>query len=186
MAFTVDTAPWTTLRTPGGKPWEDSDPQYRVHRWTILPARWHSSAIIIAAPGSRSEGLRMRVFPVTAAMGIVHSGIILPRISIVHTSLYIQKAIRREIEGGYAGTDAKRDSSDLGIHVLANWRYKRELKMCRHVSRRSVYPQSCHLKEWRWCQLMFQPLEGRGVGHHVHLQNVGIRFIVVSHNADLQ
>lgn len=33
--------------------------------------------MIMAAPGSRSEGLRIRVFPVTAAIGIVHSGIIL-------------------------------------------------------------------------------------------------------------
>ena len=33
--------------------------------------------MIMAAPGSRSEGLRTRVFPVTAAIGIVHSGIIL-------------------------------------------------------------------------------------------------------------
>jgi len=33
--------------------------------------------MIIAAPGSRSDGLRTSVFPVTAAMGIVHRGIML-------------------------------------------------------------------------------------------------------------
>ena len=43
----------------------------------MLPERSHNSAMIMAAPGSRSEGLRTRVFPVTAAIGIVHSGIIL-------------------------------------------------------------------------------------------------------------
>lgn len=30
----------------------------------------------MAAPGSRSEGLRIRVFPVATAIGIVQSGII--------------------------------------------------------------------------------------------------------------
>lgn len=33
--------------------------------------------MIIAAPGSRSEGLSIRVFPVAIAIGIVHNGIIL-------------------------------------------------------------------------------------------------------------
>lgn len=33
--------------------------------------------MIIAAPGSRSEGFKMRVLPVTVAKGIVHKGIIL-------------------------------------------------------------------------------------------------------------
>lgn len=41
------------------------------------PARSQSSAMIMAAPGSRSEGLRINVFPVTVANGIDQSGIIL-------------------------------------------------------------------------------------------------------------
>jgi hypothetical protein len=40
-----------------------------------IPARAHSSAIIMAAPGSRSLGLSTSVFPVAAANGIVHKGI---------------------------------------------------------------------------------------------------------------
>lgn len=37
----------------------------------------------MAAPGSRSEGLRMRVLPVVNAIGIVHRGIILMIAQIV-------------------------------------------------------------------------------------------------------
>jgi len=70
----------------------------------------------------------MRVFPVTAAMGIVHSGIILPHMSIVGIVVNIQEAVRREVEGSYASTNAKRKSSDLGIHVLAHWGYRGELR----------------------------------------------------------
>jgi hypothetical protein len=77
MAFTVGTVPWTTFRTPGGRPvtavyikLADDGVGYR-------PARSHSSAMIIAAPGSRSEGLRMTVFPVAIAIGIDQSGIML-------------------------------------------------------------------------------------------------------------
>ncbi len=51
-------APCTTLTTPAGK-----------------PALCTSSARIMAAPGSRSDGLRMRVLPVTVAMGMHQSGI---------------------------------------------------------------------------------------------------------------
>lgn len=60
IAFTVGTVPCTTFKTPGGK-----------------PARSQSSAMIIAAPGSRSEGLTRRVLPVANAKGIVQRGIIL-------------------------------------------------------------------------------------------------------------
>lgn len=44
---------------------------------SVLPAFLQSSAMIIAAPGSRSEGLTIRVFPVTIAIGIDQRGIIL-------------------------------------------------------------------------------------------------------------
>ena len=36
----------------------------------------------MAAPGSRSEGFKMRVLPVTVAMGIVHKGIILNTVRV--------------------------------------------------------------------------------------------------------
>lgn len=75
----------------------------------------------MAAPGSRSEGLRMRVFPVTAAMGIVHSGIILHRVSMARIPFNNPQVIRREIEGSYAGTDTKGKSSDFSIHIFADW-----------------------------------------------------------------
>ena len=42
-----------------------------------IPARVQSSAIISAAPGSRSEGFKINVLPVTAAIGIVQRGIML-------------------------------------------------------------------------------------------------------------
>ena len=45
--------------TPGGK-----------------PARSHSSAMIIVAPGSRSEGFMIRVFPVTVAKAADHRTIL--------------------------------------------------------------------------------------------------------------
>ena len=56
---TVFAEPWTMLMTPSG-----------------YPASRVSSASIIAAPGSRSDGLRIRVFPVIVAMGIDQRGII--------------------------------------------------------------------------------------------------------------
>jgi hypothetical protein len=52
-------APWTTLITPGGK-----------------PAFSASSIKIMMAPGSSSEGLRMKLLPVIVAIGIYHNGII--------------------------------------------------------------------------------------------------------------
>ncbi len=58
MKLTVLCAPWTTLMTPSGK-----------------PAFWASSAKIMAAPGSRSDGFRISVLPVTVAMGMHQSGI---------------------------------------------------------------------------------------------------------------
>jgi hypothetical protein len=53
---------------------------------TNVPARSQSSAKIMAAPGSRSDGLRTRVLPVTTANGIVHNGIILSRLIRAHTT----------------------------------------------------------------------------------------------------
>jgi hypothetical protein len=50
MKLTVSTEPCMTLRTPFGRP-----------AWTA------SSAMIMDAPGSRSEGLTMRVLPVAMA-----------------------------------------------------------------------------------------------------------------------
>ena len=89
--------------------------------------------MIMAAPGSRSEGLRMRVFPVTAAMGMVHSGIILTRISMEYTHQIFNKAIRGEVEGSNTSTNAEWNSSDLGIHVLAHWKYKGKPRMWRLI-----------------------------------------------------
>ena len=59
MKSTVRALPCTMLMTPGGK-----------------PASRASSARIMAAPGSRSEGLRIMVLPVMVAMGILQRGII--------------------------------------------------------------------------------------------------------------
>jgi hypothetical protein len=63
----------------------------------------------------------MRVFPVTAAMGIVHSGIILHHVSMAHIPMNDPKVIRREVERSYAGTDTEGKSSDFGIHIFADW-----------------------------------------------------------------
>jgi hypothetical protein len=59
MKSTVLAEPWTMLTTPGGK-----------------PAFSASSARIMHAPGSRSEGLITSVLPVTVAIGIDQRGII--------------------------------------------------------------------------------------------------------------
>ncbi len=53
MASTTSLSPWTTLRTPGGK-----------------PASWKRSQINIDVEGSRSDGFRMNVFPQAMATGI--------------------------------------------------------------------------------------------------------------------
>lgn len=57
------------------------------------------------APGSRSDGFNMRVFPVTAAMGIVHSGIMLERV-LKSTLCGHKQDVRREIERRNASTNS--------------------------------------------------------------------------------
>lgn len=71
----VDHARWQTWLSYG-------EMVKRVRVPNSIPARSQSSAMIIAAPGSRSEGLRISVFPVTAAIGIVHSGIMLRNVRL--------------------------------------------------------------------------------------------------------
>jgi hypothetical protein len=51
--------------------------------------------MIIAAPGSRSEGFTMMVFPVTVAMGIDQSGIML--------SAIVVKSVAYQWQGTYTG-----------------------------------------------------------------------------------
>mmetsp|Transcript_18877 Transcript_18877/g.47033 ORF Transcript_18877/g.47033 Transcript_18877/m.47033 type:complete len:229 (-) Transcript_18877:85-771(-) len=58
MPFTVSCSPCTTLSTPGGS-----------------PASSASCASIIAAPGSRSDGLSTMVLPAVTATGNIHRGI---------------------------------------------------------------------------------------------------------------
>ena len=66
------------VENAGRQSYKENQPKSETVRpFKVLPARSQSSAIIIAAPGSRSEGFRMRVLPVTVARGIVHKGIIL-------------------------------------------------------------------------------------------------------------
>jgi len=77
MALTVGIVPWMTFNTPAGRPYKRSHSVEGLIFMCYKPACSQSSARIIAAPGSRSEGLRIRVFPVTVAIGIDHSGIIL-------------------------------------------------------------------------------------------------------------
>jgi hypothetical protein len=59
--------------------------------------------MIIAEPGSRSEGFRMRVFPVTVAIGIDHRGIMLSAFVVKIAAHRKQRDIRRKIKR----TDAK-------------------------------------------------------------------------------
>ena len=77
--LTTSLAPWMTFNTPAGRPGKYI---YTENEWHFsimgnIPARSQSSARIIDAPGSRSDGLRTSVFPVTIAIGMVHNGIIL-------------------------------------------------------------------------------------------------------------
>ena len=57
IASTASLSPWTTLNTPSGQ-----------------PASFSHSAIIIAAEGSFSEGLRMNALPQAMATGNIHIG----------------------------------------------------------------------------------------------------------------
>ena len=52
----------------------------------------------MAAPGSRSDGLRMRVLPVTVARGIVHRGIMLEYGDQRHGEKRTCVNVRREVE----------------------------------------------------------------------------------------
>src|ERR1043166_2310725 len=56
---TATLSPWTTLNTPGGR-----------------PASASSLAQKLAADGSRSLGLRTKVFPHASAIGYIHIGTI--------------------------------------------------------------------------------------------------------------
>lgn len=78
--------------------------------------------MIIAAPGSRSDGLTIKVFPVAVAMGIVHSGIMLYACKS-NAQWRHNNALRREVERRHAGTYAERHLPDVGVHVLANYSY---------------------------------------------------------------
>jgi hypothetical protein len=53
--------------------------------------------MIMEAPGSRSEGLSIRVLPVTTARGIVHSGIMLQEFVIFFVTGR-GRTLRREVE----------------------------------------------------------------------------------------
>src|SRR6202046_2641202 len=57
MASTATLSPWTTLKTPSGR-----------------PASLSISARRLAELGSRSEGLRTKVLPQARAMGNIHIG----------------------------------------------------------------------------------------------------------------
>ncbi len=59
MASTAALSPWTTLKTPGGR-----------------PASARSSALNCAADGSFSDGFRMNAFPQAIASGYIHIGTI--------------------------------------------------------------------------------------------------------------
>lgn len=59
-----------------GEPGTFAKPWYSLVEFFESPLDAYS-AIIIAAPGSRSEGFTISVFPVTIAIGIVQRGIIL-------------------------------------------------------------------------------------------------------------
>ena len=76
--------------------------------------------MIIAAPGSRSEGLTIKQFPVTIAIGIVQRGIIL-KISVSQVAFDVRSRYsRREVEWSNARADAQRQPTRLGVHVLAD------------------------------------------------------------------
>src|SRR5262249_4851115 len=83
---TVFAAPWTMLRTPSGR-----------------PAFWASSANIIAAPGSRSEGFRIRQLPVAVAIGIDQRGIMAGK-SAIHISRDIEIDLVFLLNGQIAAT----------------------------------------------------------------------------------
>src|SRR5512147_2651374 len=59
IASTATLSPWTTLKTPSGK-----------------PASASSCAEKLAAEGSFSDGFRMKVFPHAIAIGYIHIGTI--------------------------------------------------------------------------------------------------------------
>lgn len=96
MRFTVSCVPCTMLSTPLGRPGEESMAstkegllqQQRHLRFQLqshnipniqptsaLPASSASSARIMAAPGSRSEGFSTMLFPAAVASGNSQSGI---------------------------------------------------------------------------------------------------------------
>lgn len=93
-----------TLITPGG-----------------IPALSHSSAMIMVAPGSLSEGFTIRVFP-----GMFVS--ICKCQSLYQPTSDGCKRCRpeddhcREVEWGYGSCNSQRKSSDVGVHVVGNFK----------------------------------------------------------------
>lgn len=55
--------------------------------------------MIMAAPGSLSEGFTMSVFPVAMAIGMVQSGIMLLKVQLERESSGKVDGLRREVEG---------------------------------------------------------------------------------------
>src|SRR5450432_877522 len=103
MKSTVLAPPCMTLSTPGG-----------------IPAFSASSARIIAAPGSRSDGFRIRQLPVTVAIGIDHSGIIAGKSIHNIRSCSILMLISMLTERTYGCHHTQGFSDFLGLHVLGN------------------------------------------------------------------
>ena len=101
------------------------------------PARSHNSAMIIAAPGSRSEGFTMIVFPVAVASGIDQSGIMLEMINKNNMTL-VKSVYAGKLKGAmlilYQSVHSKRRSlrrtpcthakwnpSCVSIHIFADY-----------------------------------------------------------------
>lgn len=96
------------------------------------PARSQSSAMIPAAPGSRSDGFITSVLPVAIAIGIVQRGIMAGLCVTVKTiracffffCLEGRMAIvtTLQIEGTDSSTNTKRSKTSFGVHILGDFK----------------------------------------------------------------
>lgn len=119
ILLTVGTVPWTleTVRGDGHRP--KGRKTYTLITPGGRPALSHSSAMIMVAPGSLSEGFTIRVFP-----GMF--------VSFCNCQSSCQptsdgsKCCRpedyhgREVERGYGSRNPQGKPSNIGVHVIGN------------------------------------------------------------------
>lgn len=100
-----------------------------------MPALAHSSAMIMVAPGSLSDGLTTRVFPVTVARAADHKTILMT-VSIMQRTQYPLRGEAGicshggEVEWGDGSSYSQGDSSGVCVHITSDFQFVSHERGC--------------------------------------------------------